>query len=670
VLPAQAATLTVCPSGCTYTHIQDAINHAASGDTISVAAGLYPETVTIPLNLTLVGAGADNTIIDGNQGGTVVTVGAGATVILTGLTIQHGATSGNGGGLFNDFGGAVTLTNSRIVSNTATGQNSYGGGIYNDGTMILTNSTVSGNTAPDGRGGGIFSCRPLTLTNSIVSGNSASQFGGGIDLECAGNMTLTNSRVVSNTATGQYGFGGGIYNVDTLTLVNSTLSANSASLNGGGIANEGGAVTLVNSTLSANSATYDGGGIANAEGGTLSVTDSTLSGNNASQVGGGISNSTLGSGTVTLTTTILAGNTASGNPDCYGTLTSGGYNLVGSGDGCGLTNGVNGDQVGTSSSPIDPLLGPLQNNGGPTLTMMPLPGSPAIDAVAAAACQVGVDQRGSPRPDEAADNGTCDIGAYESGPLASSTATPTATPTQTPTSSATPTATPTASATPLPTGTIVVATGTVDPSGGQLSGTLPSGEPIAVVFPSGAVSTTVTVTITALGGAPPVTPPDGDQIVGEEFALAAVDPSGQPVTSFNGQTITLTFGYPAGRDPTTMAFGFFDTASISWQPLTITTIDTTTHLLTAITTHFTTFAVVGLPSPPYCTDAQHTDPFRGTGDIDGDGDIDLTDFSIFAWDYSKDTSQDAVLNSPYSDMNCNGKVDLTDFSIFATYYGQ
>src|SRR5262249_36245781 len=158
-----------------------------------------------------------------------------------------------------------------------------------------------------------------------------------------------------------------------------------------------------------------------------------------------------------------------------------------------------------------------------------------------------------------------------------------------------------------------------------------------VGFPSGAVSSAETVTIIALGGAPPVTPPDGDQLVGEEFALAAVNSTGQPVTTFDGQTITLTFGYPAGSDPTTLAFGFFDTSSTTWQPLTVTSVDTTNHLLTATTTHFTTFAAVGLPSPPYCADAQHTDPFRGTGDIDGNGVINLTDFSIFAGDFSKDT---------------------------------
>jgi kumamolisin len=215
----------------------------------------------------------------------------------------------------------------------------------------------------------------------------------------------------------------------------------------------------------------------------------------------------------------------------------------------------------------------------------------------------------------------------------------------------------------------VVATGTVSPlSGGAVAGTLPSGQAIDVRFPSNAVSTTIAVTVTALGSTPPPTPPDGDQIAGEAFALTAVNAAGQPVTTFNGQTVTVTFGYPASSDPSTLVFGFYSTATNSWQPLTVTNVDTSNHLITATTSHFTTFAIVGLPSPPYiCTGL---DPFRGLGDLDGNGQIDLTDFSIFAGDYGKDTSQGAVLNSPYSDMDCDGVVDLTDFSIFATYYGR
>jgi hypothetical protein len=174
------------------------------------------------------------------------------------------------------------------------------------------------------------------------------------------------------------------------------------------------------------------------------------------------------------------------------------------------------------------------------------------------------------------------------------------------------------------------------------------------------------VTLAALT-TPPVAPPDGDTVVGLAFDLSAADPSGNPVSQFTAP-VTITFACPANGDPALMKFAFFDTIQNAWEPLTLT--NPGQCPLQATTTHFTAFIVVGLPSPAYCTDALHTDPFRGTGDINGNGHIDLTDFSIFAGDYGKDTSQSAVLNSPYSDMNCDGKVDLTDFSVIATYYGR
>ncbi len=512
VRPAQAATLSVCPSGppsCGYAHIQDAVNAAFPGDTISVAAGTYTETVSISTSLTLAGAGASSTVIDGNQSGTVVTVNAGATVAITGVAIQGGDINSTiaGGGLFiaggtvaltnstvisNSAyfgggiyiaGGAVTLTNSTVISNSDTDGNGagiynagtlalnnstvisnsgtlgsfdispYGGGIYNSGTLTLTNSIVAGNRADDG--GGVYNLGALALSYSTVSVNSASYNGGGID-NVEGTLTLSNSAVISNSAT--YNGGGLIVGGGAVTLANSAIISNSATGNhfsftkslGGGIYIAGGTVTLTNSTVAGNSAPYTGGGIDNW--GTLMLTNSTVSGNNGGD-GGGVQNS----GTLTLTNTILAGNTAPGSPgtsDCSGTLTSGGYNLVGVGDGCGLTNGVNGDQVGTVANPLNARLGPLQDNGGPTLTMAPLPGSPAIDAVAPGNCVLSTDQRGLPRPDEAGDNGFCDIGAVEvqegSSPTATPSPTATNSPTGTPTPTATGTPTPTATSTPLP----------------------------------------------------------------------------------------------------------------------------------------------------------------------------------------------------------------------------
>src|SRR5262249_54154966 len=159
--------------------------------------------------------------------------------------------------------------------------------------------------------------------------------------------------------------GGGIRNSGTLTLVASTLSGNRAT-GGGGIRNSG-LATIVTSTLSGNRATNsgDGGGIENVAGGTLTIASSTLSGN-AANSGGGSANG----GTVTLQDSIVANSLAGGN--CSGPPTSNGHNLSSDAT-CSLSGP--GDL-----SNVNPLLGPLQFNGGPTPTQALLAGSPAIDA--------------------------------------------------------------------------------------------------------------------------------------------------------------------------------------------------------------------------------------------------------------------------------------------------
>jgi len=149
--------------------------------------------------------------------------------------------------------------------------------------------------------------------------------------------------------------------------------------------------------------------------------------------GGGIRRA---SGTVTVKNTLMAGNTdaSSGtkHPDCSGTFTTQGYNLIGINTGCsGFTNGVNGDQVGTSGSLLNPQLGPLANNGGATLTHALLTPSPAIDkgnpttpGSGGNACAAD-DQRGYARPMDGDNNGSalCDTGTYEVG-AAQATAAP------------------------------------------------------------------------------------------------------------------------------------------------------------------------------------------------------------------------------------------------------
>jgi len=144
------------------------------------------------------------------------------------------------------------------------------------------------------------------------------------------------------------------------------------------------------------------------------VSNSTLSDNSATG-GGGISNE--GGTSAKFKNTIVAANDASVfGPDMRGLFTSEGHNLIDKSDSSGgFTNGQNGDQVGTSANPIDPMLGPLANNGSPTMTHALLEGSPAIDK--GNSFGESTDQRGLPRPSNFVDivnaaDGS-DIGAFE-----------------------------------------------------------------------------------------------------------------------------------------------------------------------------------------------------------------------------------------------------------------
>src|SRR5882724_202152 len=402
IIETQAATTwTVCASGCDYSSIKAAIAAPTTvdGDTLAIAAGTYTEPgITVTKSLTLQGEDRATTIVQaaaspGTAPDRVFTIPNGVTVTLQALTIRYGHAN-FGGGLAN--GGTLTLIHSTVSGNGA----SAGGGLSNSyyGTLTLTHSTVSSNRAAAGAAG-LYNAGTLTLTHSTVSGNVTSAAGGGL-YNSSGTLTLTHSTVSGNAASSG---GGGLYNAGTLTLTHSTVSGNVTSAAGGGLYNSSGTLTLTHSTVSGNAASSGGGGLYNA--GTLTLTHSTVSGNVTSAAGGGLYNS---SGTLTLTSSLVAQNPDGG--DCWndsGAISSQGYNLDSDGS-CHLTAAT--DLPGT-----DPLLGPLQNNGGPTLTHALLPGSPALDAIPWGANGCGTslisDQRWQARPQPA--GGACDIGAYE-----------------------------------------------------------------------------------------------------------------------------------------------------------------------------------------------------------------------------------------------------------------
>jgi hypothetical protein len=249
-------------------------------------------------------------------------------------------------------------------------------------TVTLSGVTISGG---QGHGAGIFNQGTLTLNHVLVSGNT------------------------SGDPTNGDGTGGGIWNYvgATLTLNGTTLSGNSvvgnlsyAPSRGGGLANDGTA-TLKNSTVAGNSAVQGfGGGIWNsADTGTLTIDHCTISGNSSEGVrGGGIDNR----GVLTARNSIVAGNS---EDDLSGSVTSQGHNVFGATSG-GVFDPT--DLVG-----VAPQLGPLQDNGGSTPTMSPLPGSPAIDQVPGTPGLefLAVDQRGISRPQ----GGLADSGAVEVG---------------------------------------------------------------------------------------------------------------------------------------------------------------------------------------------------------------------------------------------------------------
>jgi Dockerin type I domain len=308
------------------------------------------------------------------------------------LTVDNCIITGNtgpvGGGIDN-FLGTVTIENSTITGNT--GQS--GGGIYNYGTLSVGNSIISDNTVkyliPGHNivGGGIciVGTSTLTVTNSTISGNSAPQ-GGGI-FQNSGTLSLTNSTVSGNSAT----LGGGIFQkTGTLSLTNSTVSGNSASDTAGGIYGAG-TLAIVNSTLTQNMAPT--GAAIRAEGSAmLTVVDSTVSGNTTSNVGGAVA--VYGNSKGLINGTIVAANSGGDfNLDIPAGAVTGSSNLVGDGsDGGVLANSLRG----SLAKPLNPLLSPLGNFGGPTQTLAPLPGSPVLGM--GAYFNLTTDQRGFARP--------------------------------------------------------------------------------------------------------------------------------------------------------------------------------------------------------------------------------------------------------------------------------
>ena len=408
--------------------MRQSIRDAIAGDTIRFEAGatgvltLTSGELVIDKNLTIIGPGASNLTISGNQSSRVFHVNASGILDMYGLTLANGSVAGAigaagavggdaiGGNLLNE--GAANLTDCAIANGRATG------GRGGAGTPL----SISGAAGGRGAGGGVYNSGALSLLRCTLSGDSAQGGGGG------------NAKAGSSGTGGAGGpaYGAGFANAGTATLTNCTLAAGSANAgsggaggnnftglggdggeggtaHGAGFSSEAGSASFMSCTISGNSSVAGSGG-GGGQGGALNGSPGSPGGENS----GGL----FSAGNVRVQSSIIAGNTSTIDPDVRGNCISTGYNLIGiTNVASGFTNGINHDLCGTSASPLNALLGPLANYGGPTLTLALMAGSPAIDK--GKSDEQALDQRGSarvvddPSVTNAAGGDGSDIGAYE-----------------------------------------------------------------------------------------------------------------------------------------------------------------------------------------------------------------------------------------------------------------
>ncbi len=248
--------------------LQEAVAGAAEGTTLKVRGTCQGDTTVNQNRLVITGVSSlayGRATLDGAnnqpQPGSVLSVGPGITLTLSGLTITGGDSSGDGGGVLN-AGGALSIASSTVSGNSARND---GGGIYSEtyGHLHLTNVRVTSNTAEHGGGidndGTFYAGAYAVLSNVSVTANTA-EYGGGIYND--GSATITGSTITDNRAVHDGGgVGGGFGEAGWLELIGSTVAGNTAE-NGGGFYNTGG-VGLAGTTVELNTASALGGGIDN-----------------------------------------------------------------------------------------------------------------------------------------------------------------------------------------------------------------------------------------------------------------------------------------------------------------------------------------------------------------------------------------------------------------------
>lgn len=357
------------------------------------------------------GNGASQTIIDAQLNSRIFNVsGVGTDLTLEGLTLKNGRVTGDGGAIYSSATGtsAITITNSTLSGNSTTGDFNQGGAVAaRYGAVNVLNSTLSGNSTAGYQcdGGAVYAYSgAVTVTNSTFSGNSTTGFesDGAAILAHQGAVTITNSTFSGNFTLGDEADGGAIHHrYGTVLIQGSTFTGNStAGTNafGGALSSSrNGNITVVNSTFSGNQVNGTGpvgGGAIYFDDGDVTIINSTIT-NNSAPIGGGIGIYADNAGeSLTIINSIIAGNTATTNPDFTAPGTPGTNlivrnSLIGRNDGTTLTaTGVvtpdaNGNFIGGGAgaglTAAQIGLGALADNGGPTQTHALLAGSLALN---------------------------------------------------------------------------------------------------------------------------------------------------------------------------------------------------------------------------------------------------------------------------------------------------
>jgi Ca2+-binding RTX toxin-like protein len=382
------------PAGSLRKAISDA-NANAGPDRVIFASGLSGTIdlrdgalsfLTIDSELDVVGPTPDAITVDASGGSRafVLYSDSNEPVTISGLTLTGGSGFSYGGAILT--GSNLHSTQLTVSDVVISGNQAIDGGAINvhGGYLRLDSSTVNGNDASDGGAIAVDGAdASIHVESSGIAGNTAGGAGGAIDLidtDDSSQSVIRNSTISGNQVTGSTGDGGAIYVTydavqGPLLIENSTLAANTATNNTD--TSTGGAIYIpVNSTSNPNVVTLD---------------SSTVVGNSADDRGGGIYTV---QNTPTITNSIIAGNGASSGPDLFQGFNAGfdtAFDLIQSTAGANPTETVPGSNI----TGVDPQLGGLASNGGPTQTMLPSATSTVLDKGSSA---LGADQRGLVRP--------------------------------------------------------------------------------------------------------------------------------------------------------------------------------------------------------------------------------------------------------------------------------